>query len=181
MKKIIYISGSSSSRSINRKFAKYTAGLLSHYPSKELNLNDFEVPIFSIDREEESGIPDKIEDFLREIEEADGLIISLAEHNGTYTVAMKNIIDWSSRADRSVWKDKPMLLLSTSPGRRGAASVFDFAIKHFPHMGGNIVASFKLPSFYENFNSEVGITDEKLNRDFQNEVQKFERVLGSNE
>jgi len=38
---------------------------------KFLDLNDFEMPIYSIDRETESGIPDLAKSFYKEIGEAD--------------------------------------------------------------------------------------------------------------
>jgi chromate reductase, NAD(P)H dehydrogenase (quinone) len=177
MNNIIYLSGSNSRRSINREFAKYVANQIIGFSSKELDLNDYEVAIYSIDREEESGIPHKIIDFIEEIDQADGIVISLAEHNGNYTVAFKNILDWASRNDRNVFRGKPIFLLSTSPGGRGGENVSNIAKKNFKSMNGNIEAVFKLPSYYGNFSVEEGITENKLDEDFKDELKKFTTSL----
>ena len=66
-----------------------------------IRLNDFEMPIFSIDRERKQGIPAETHRFKALIRKADGILISFAEHNDSYTVAFKNILDWSSRIEQS--------------------------------------------------------------------------------
>ncbi|ADA79354.1 NAD(P)H-dependent oxidoreductase [Francisella tularensis] len=71
-------------------------------------------PYISIDRENTYGIHPLAHDFKKNVKGHDALIISLAEHNGAYTAAFKNIFDWISRInDGSIWYDKPILLLST--------------------------------------------------------------------
>ena len=105
-----------------------------------------------------------------------GLMISLAEHNGTYTTIFKNLIDWLSRIDMKVWKGKPMLLMATSPGGRGGASVLAAAKSYFPFMEANIVADFSLPSFYQNF-SDTGITNNELALRMQEKIRVFEQSL----
>ena len=92
LKKIVVIGASNSSKSINRKFAKFAANSLKlDCKIKELVLNDFEMPIYSEDLQRDSGIPVKAFNFKRVISSSDGIIISLAEHNGSYTSAFKNI------------------------------------------------------------------------------------------
>ena len=94
MKKILTIGASSSSKSINRIFANFAAKSLGiECEIKELVLTDFEMPIYSEDKQNNSGIPKKAIDFKKEIYQADALVISLAEHNGSYTAAFKNIYD----------------------------------------------------------------------------------------
>ena len=66
-----------------------------------------------------------------------------------------------------------MFLLATSPGARGGSSVLETAVKRFPFSGGVVVASFSLPSFYQNFKDEVGITNEGLKKQLQDIVQKI--------
>jgi NAD(P)H-dependent FMN reductase len=60
-------------------------------------------------------------------------------------------LDWASRIDAKTFQQKPMLLLATSPGARGGASVLDIATKRFPFQGAELKGSFSLPSFYDNF------------------------------
>ena len=105
-------------KSINKQFASYAASLISDADSIIIDLNDFEMPIYSIDYENDKGIPEKAFKFKEIIKSADGIIISFKEHNSVYTAAFKNIFDWISRIEKIVWYNKPMLLLSTSDGSR---------------------------------------------------------------
>lgn len=161
MKKILAFAGSNSSSSINKQLAVYTANQLEDVAVTTLDLNDFELPLYGIDYENKHGIPENAQAFLNHIKEADGIVLSLAEHNGAYSVAFKNVFDWMSRIDGKLWNNVPMLLMATSPGARGGATVLDIAKGRFPFMGGNIAATFSLPSFNDNF-SESAISDQAL-------------------
>ena len=154
-KKIIAFAASSSSRSINRKLVSYAAGLVNAAEVEILDLNDYELPLFSADREDELGQPQLAHQFLDKINACDGIIISFAEHNGCYSAAYKNIYDWVSRIQPKVYQDKPMLLLATSPGGRGGQSVLELASNQIPRFGGNLIASISLPSFADNFDEQT--------------------------
>lgn len=176
MKKIVAFGASSSSKSINKALAIHAAGKVSDASITIIDLQEYVLPLFSVDAEEEYGIPEGAHKFSKLIESADGLVISLAEHNGTYTAVFKNLLDWLSRIDMKVWKGKPILLLSTSPGNRGAATVLAAAKAYFPFMDGNIIAGFSLPSFYENF-SNAGITNIELAEELGQKIALFENAL----
>ena len=96
--KILAFAATSSSKSINKKLVSYTTSLLEGAHSEILDINDYELPLFSEDREAELGHPELAQAFLDKIAESDALIISFAEHNGSYTVAYKNIFDWARRS-----------------------------------------------------------------------------------
>lgn len=173
MKKIIAFAGSNSKTSINKQLAAYAGSLLDNYDIQVLDLNDYELPLYSIDLENESGIPNNAKAFLSELQSADGIILSLAEHNGAYAAVFKNIFDWMSRIDGKLWNGVPMLLMATSPGGRGGASVIEVAKGRFPYMGGNIVSSFSLPNFYDNF-KEGAITNEELKGELMSAVKTLD-------
>lgn len=174
-KKILAFGASNSIHSINKKLAIYAAKQLEDASITILDLNDFEMPIYSIDREKKSGIPDLALQFKNHIKAADGLIISFAEHNGAYTSAFKNIMDWVSRIEGSIWENKPMFLLATSPGGRGGKSVLTLAANSFKFMNTNSLTTFSLPSFQKNFSEEQGILDEDLSKEFQNQLKVFSK------
>jgi len=176
MKKIIAFAGSNSKKSINKQLAVYTASQVNNVAIEILDLNDFELPLYGIDLEMEYGIPENAKRFLDLIKSADGIVLSLAEHNGAYSTAFKNIFDWMSRIDGKLWSDVPMLLMATSPGGRGGASVLEIAKGRFPYMGGNIVSDFSLPSFGQNFSDE-GIVDIELKKTFDSAVEAFESSI----
>tara|TARA_R110001583_G_scaffold114876_6_gene265390 strand:+ start:2192 stop:2722 length:531 start_codon:yes stop_codon:yes gene_type:complete len=168
MKNIITIGGSTSKKSINKILAEYVGDLVNNVKLTKVDLNDFEMPQFSVDVETEQGIPNEAIKLKEEMEKADGFVISLAEHNGAYSAAFKNIFDWISRIDGKVWQEKPMLLLATSPGERGGQTVLDIALGRFPYMGGNIVGSLSFPSFYDNFQN-----DEIINKELKLSIEKL--------
>ena len=152
--KIIAFGASPSKNSINKKLATYAAHLFENAAVEVLDLNDYEMPIYTVDIEKQIGEHKLAQSFLAKIASADLLVVSLAENNGNYTVAFKNVFDWCTRIKKEVFQDKPMLLMATSTGVNGATIVLGIAKNAFPFYGGNIKASFSLPSFDDNFNIE---------------------------
>src|ERR1051325_10557577 len=94
--RILAFAGSNSRASINKRLVQYTLRFFPRQLSTLIDLNDFEMPLFSIDREKETGFPQKVYEFLELIRTHDAIICSLAEHNRSYTAAFKNIFDWVS-------------------------------------------------------------------------------------
>jgi len=178
MKKIITIAGSNSQKSINKSLITYTNSLLEHVNIISIDLNDYVLPIYGADFEAENGIPTAIKRLNELFDTADGFMVSLAEHNGSYAAAFKNTIDWLSRANMKVWREKPMLLMATSPGGRGGATVLQSAKAYFPFLGGDITADFSLPNFYDNF-SDAEISNQELKKELNMKVQLFEEHLNS--
>ena len=154
MTKVTCFAASSSRASINKKLVTYAAGLIEGAEVEILDLNDYELPLFSVDREAELGQPPLAQAFLDRIIASDALVIAFAEHNGCYSAAYKNIYDWASRIQPKVYQDKRMVLLATSPGGRGGSSVLDLALSQIPRFGGDIRGSVSVPMFFENFDVE---------------------------
>lgn len=177
MKQILVLGASNSRQSINKTFATWAASRLADAEALIVDLNDFEMPLFGVDRQKRDGIPTRAQQFIDVISSSNGIILSLAEHNGSYTTAFKNIIDWSTRIDKSIWQMKPMLLLSTAPGLRGGKSVMETALMSFPHWGGKIISSFSLPSFNENFNVNDGIVNPEYSTAFNQALDLFQKSI----
>ncbi len=173
-KKILAFGASSSKKSINKQLATYTANLFKDAKVELLDLNDFEMPIYSTDKEKEDGIPQLANYFYAKIGASDLIIISFAEHNGAYSSAFKNIFDWMSRINGKTFQEKPVLLMATSPGARGGSSVLEIANNRFPFQGAIVKGSFSLPNFNDNFDAEKGITNEDLKKDLLKIVDSIE-------
>lgn len=166
--KIIAFGASPSKNSINKKLATYAADLFENAEVEVLDLNDFQMPLFSIDVEKEIGKHALAQAFLDKIATATILVVSLAENNGNYSAAFKNVFDWCTRIRKDVFQDKPMLLMATSTGAKGGASVLGIAKNAFPFYGGNVKATFSLPSFDTNFDIEKGgISNIELRKELQ--------------
>lgn len=157
--KLLTFAASSSSKSINKLLAGYAASLVENAEVEVLDINDYEMPLFSQDKEAILGQPDEAKAFYKKIGEADAIIISFAEHNGSYTAAYKNLFDWTSRINQKLFQNKPMVLLSTSPGPGGAATVLNSAVTSAPYFDGNVKASLSIPSFFDNFD----VDNQKIN------------------
>ncbi len=173
MKKILAFGASSSKTSINKQLASYVAHQFENTQIEILDLNDYEMPIYSVDKESDTGIPQLAQAFYAKIGNSDLIIISFAEHNGAYSAAFKNIFDWISRINGKTFQEKSMLLLSTSPGPRGGATVLEIAKSRFPFQGGVVKGSFSLPSFSTNFDSEKGITNPELHSELMKIVNSI--------
>ena len=165
--KILAFAASNSKHSINKQLVQYATGLIDDAEVEIVDLNDYEMPLFSVDRESADGIPEQAQKFFKKIGDADALVISFAEHNGSYTAAYKNIYDWVSRIDMKVFQGRPMVLLATSPGPGGASNVLAAASKSAPYFGGELKSSLSVPKFFDNFDTDKG---ELSNSEIQNEL-----------
>lgn len=176
--KILAIAGSNSDTSINRQLVTYATTLFDNAEIEIVDMNDFEMPIYKHQLETESGVPQQAVDFASKIDSADLLLVSLSEHNGTYSTAFKNVFDWTSRIKgRKVWNDIPMLLMATATGPRGGLGVLEAASKRFPLHAGNVVDTFTLPHFNDNFDKEhQRISNEEKDSELKEKIAKISAV-----
>lgn len=173
---IVAFGASASKKSINKIFAHFVAQQFKGMVDL-LDLNDYPLPLYTVDIEQEIGIPIEVKVFDKKLERADLIVISLAEHNGTYTAVFKNLFDWVSRHRLKMFEGKNVVLVSTAPGGRGGKGVMDAALVRFPIHGATILGHFSLPKFYENFSIETGIIDEALKNDFNSFIQETEMTI----
>lgn len=176
MKKVVILAATNSKQSINKQLALYAGSELKDVSLKVLDLNNYDLPIYGIDLETEKGIHPEAIKFSNDLNDADAYIISFAEHNGSYSAAFKNAYDWVSRVNYKVWGDKPTLLMATSPGARGGATVLQTATASFPYMGAKVVSSFSLPSFGDNF-ADNKIVNSSLLSTFKEALSKLQQEL----
>jgi NAD(P)H-dependent FMN reductase len=177
--KVLAFAASNNKQSINRTLAAYAAGLMDNADVEVLDINDYEMPIFSDEREKELGQPELARKFFQKIGGADAIIVSYAEHNGSYTAAYKNLFDWTSRINSKVYQNTPMLMLSTSPGPGGAANVLAAAKKSAPHFAADVKASISVPSFYDNFDVDTNqLTNAQIKREIEQAVQLLQELPG---
>ncbi len=165
---VLALAASTSRRSINRQLIRYAARLIEQEiaPGTTVeipDLADYEMPIYSIDRENEGGIPAEARKFREQIGAADRVLLSFAEHNGLYTAAYKNLFDWTSRIDRKVYQDRPTAMLATSVGPRGGGNVLRTALELAPVFGNELRGHLSIPSFNDNFDPQAGrLTEPEL-------------------
>ena len=158
--KTLAFNASNSKNSINRRLLEHAVDVLKTQMETDaeiLSVLDFDAPIFSIDTENEFGIPDAAYALREKISEADLMLIAYAEHNGSYVAAYKSLFDWMTRIEGKVFAETPMVILATSPGKGGAKSVLAQAEASAPFFGAEIKGTFSLPSYFETFDNDKGI------------------------
>jgi chromate reductase len=119
--KVLGISGSLRKASYNTMALKACAELLP--PGMTLSyarLDD--IPLFNQDVYD-AGFPEPAKRFRAEVTAADGVLIASPEYNFSVSGALKNAIDWASRAPNQSWQDKPVAIFSVSQGPMGGARV----------------------------------------------------------
>lgn len=173
MANLLAFTGSNSSTSINLKLVRYTTSQISDHTIQVLNMANCPFPMYSEDYEREHGFSNSLIELKDDIQSADGILISVNEHNGNPSAYFKNLIDWLSRLDKNFINGKKVLLLSTSPGKRGAKSALEISKNMLVRFGAEVVSTFSLPSFHTNFNAEKGIVDQALHKEWNEALNTF--------
>lgn len=166
--KVLAFAASSSKTSINKQLANYAAQQIEGAQVELLDINDYEMPLFSEDLEKELGQPALAKAFYQKLGEADTIVISFAEHNGSYTAAYKNLFDWTSRINMQLFQNKAVIMLATSPGPSGAATVLASAQGSAHYFAADVKGAISVPNFYDNFDVESGVL---TNTDLVEQVQ----------
>lgn len=177
MSEIIAFAGSNSTKSINHQWVSFLSQQLVE-PVNVIRLTDYQIPMYGIDYEKEIGFPKEVKRLYKDIKSAKAIILSVNEHNGAVSSYFKNVMDWLSRYDRIFLEDKPILLTSTSPGKLAAGKAREYAEIAVERFGGKLIASFGLPSFEENFDSEQQkLRDETLLLGVKDTLSQFQQAI----
>lgn len=112
--KLIGISGSLRKGSYNTLTLLNAKELLPNNASLEV-VDISGLPIYNEDLEA-LGTPEIVNNFVKKLEEADGFVISTPEHNLSVSAALKNALDWVSRAQSRPLSGKPVAVMSASVG-----------------------------------------------------------------
>ena len=124
---IVILSGSMRKESFNRSLVRYVGSYMAEVGNvkiNEVNLGEINLPMFSEDDVTANGVPSNVIDFKRVLMDADAVLVSSPEYNGSLTGALKNAIDWASSPGEgekplACFRGKVCGLLSASPGAIG--------------------------------------------------------------
>jgi NAD(P)H-dependent FMN reductase len=127
--RILAFSGSLRAASFNQKLATLAAAAARDAGAEVtlISLRDFRMPLFDEDLETSEGMPEAAAKLKALFAAHDGLIIASPEYNSTITAALKNAIDWVSRATSpdepplSALSGKTAAILAASPGGYGGS------------------------------------------------------------
>lgn len=113
---LLTICGALRAGSTNRMLLAEAARLFGAAHVADGNLR---LPLYDNDLEDASGIPDEVQHLADQIRGADAVVISTPEYNKSLSGVLKNGLDWVSRVPGSVWRDKPVAIVSAADGRAG--------------------------------------------------------------
>jgi chromate reductase len=119
--KFIGIAGSLRSKSTNKGLLRAAQSVLPAHASMEIaDLSD--VPFFNQDIE---TVPAAVERVLKQIAQADALVLACTEYNYSMAPALKNILDWASRSDdKTLLAGKPTALMGAGGGMGSSRSQY---------------------------------------------------------
>lgn len=176
---ILATAGSNSSTSINYNLVQYTAGCIEEHPVECVELAGFDFPMYSEDLEKSGGIPEQITKLRLRMQQAGGLVLSVNEHNGNPSAFFKNLLDWFSRDERRFLDGTPVFLMSASGGKRGAISSRNVVEQMLARFGADVISTFSLSGYYDNFSPGKGITDPDMAAEHLEALNTFLKSISS--
>lgn len=174
--RILAFAGSARRDSLNRKLLAATVRAVEAAGGVVtlLDLNEYELPLYHGDLEEEKGMPENAQRILALMQEHRGLLIASPEYNSQLTPLLKNTIDWLSRADDDPFPGKVAAVVSASPGSLGGARSQQHARHLLLHLGCHVVpAQCILPKAHEAFGEDGSL----VNARSQKTVETLARQL----
>ncbi|UOF02194.1 NADPH-dependent FMN reductase [Bdellovibrio reynosensis] len=173
--KVFLFAASLRKGSYNKKLVRIAADLLSEHVFCEVEVcefNEFPMPMFNADIAEEFGIPDSIAKLGNKIQEADAVIISTPEYNGSIPGTLKNAIDWLSMLDPNPLAKKYVCLIGASDERLGGVRGNIHCRVPF-----HILGAYMYPNYFDVALSDTAF-DEKGQLKDPKQVEKLNDILG---
>ena len=132
-----------------------------------------DLPVYNGDIEEK-GMPEGVKTMAHAVSNADAIVISSPEYNGGMSGVLKNILDWVSRVKPMPWKNKPLFLMSASPGALGGTRGLWHGRVPFEVAGCFVYPEmFGLPKANEAFDDENRLKDPKTKERLENLLKAF--------
>lgn len=170
--KIEIISGSPRINSITRRVATHLKTFLQSQSEHEVNiidLKDWNLPIVqtvfvSIDK-----TPEVFKPLAQRIFNAEAFILVTPEYNGSYSPALKNLLDHFPKQHH-----KPVGIATASPGAMGGIRASQQMLQLVPALFG-IASPYMLivPQVDEKFDEEGNLLDEKFKNNVHNFISEF--------
>ncbi len=134
-----------------------------------LDLREYPLPVYDQEREEREGIPDAARELRRILKEQDGFLIASPEHNSSISAMLKNVIDWTSRAEGDdpgliAFRGKTACLMSASPGGLGGLRGLVHVRAILSNIGVLVLPGQQaVPGAMNAFDDEGQLVDEDMN------------------
>jgi chromate reductase len=146
--KILAFSGSLREHSFTKRIAKTAmkGALNAGADADFIDLRDYPMPIYDGDFHEKTGFDENALKFQRLLCEYNGFLIASPEYNASLPAALKNAIDWASRASDEfkmgeVFKGKVAGIMTASPGAFGGIRCLAHMRSILSVLGVNVLPS----------------------------------------
>jgi NAD(P)H-dependent FMN reductase len=168
--KILAFAGSLRSDSYNKKVIKVAAEGAKKAGAEVslIDLNDFSMPIYNADLQEAEGFPENAVRFQEILLAHDGLLISSPEYNGSLPAALKNPIDWASRANGEIklgaaFNGKVAAIMAASPGAFGGIRCLNHLRSILSILGVTVLPKeYAVGTVHEAFDESGNFKDAKM-------------------
>lgn len=166
--RILVFGGSLRAGSYNQKLATIAADAAREAGAEVtlISLRDFRLPLFDQDLEDSEGKSEAATQLKELFLKAEGFIIASPEYNSGITAALKNAIDWVSRADSDdeppllAFKGKAAAILSASPGGYGGSRSLAQLRPLLENINVTVLPDqVSIPKAYEAFDAERNLID----------------------
>ena len=128
MFKVLGISGSLRTKSLNQAALKYAGTVMPTY-RMTLEIAQFaNIPIYNGDVEDK-GIPESVNRLHAQIMSADAILIGCPEYNFSISGALKNALDLVSRVSGNPWQQKPVAIIGCTAGPSGGLRAIEELVK----------------------------------------------------
>jgi chromate reductase len=174
--KLLIFAGSLRKDSCNKKFAREALRLAKELGAEGefLDLKEYPMPVYDGDIEASTGIPETVKSLGKKIAEADALVISTPEYNGSIPGILKNVIDWLSRDKPVSLEGKHLLLIAASPGALGGVRSLWHSRQPFEVLNVHVYPGMLgLPDAYNAFDEQGRLKDAKTVQRLKNLLDQY--------
>ncbi len=139
--RILAFAGSARRDSLNRKLLATVVEAVSGAGGDVtlIDLNDYALPLYHGDLEDEHGLPENARRLIDLITNHPGLLVASPEYNSMLTPLLKNTVDWCTRADDNPFTGRVAAIVSASPGMFGGVRSQTMVRQLLMHLGANVV------------------------------------------
>lgn len=133
-----------------------------------IRLADYPMPLYNEDLEREQGQPAAALAFKNLLVASDGVLIASPEYNSGYPAALKNAIDWASRAAPGetplvAFRGKAAGIMSASPGALGGIRMLPLLRLLLANIGMLVVPEqAAVGGAHQQFDTAGAMTDPRL-------------------
>lgn len=185
MIKVLAFAGSGRKDSVNKKVVNVAAEGAREAGAEVtvVNLEDFEMPIFTEDLEASDGMSEGGQTFKELLIGHDGFLIASPEYNSSYSALFKNAIDWASRKvgeeqPMQAYRGKVAAIMAASPGGLGGMRVLVTLRMLMENLGTIVLPNQKaVGGAFSLFDENGKITDQKTEKALKSLGAELVRTL----